>query len=255
MLEKMNECIISLTKDWCSNSRVVVRSRFFLLHEGGLKPVQTHKLYIKHKKNFNVIGHSSKTQWGRKAKIPSQKWNWRKFPGGPTVTTWCFHCWWEGSIPGWEAKILQIVASVQFSCSVASNSLWPHGLQHTRSPCPSPTPGVYSNSCPLCRWCHPAISSSVVPFSSCSHSFPASGSFPGSLLFASVGQSFGASAPVLLMNIQGWFPLGLTCLFSFLSKGLSSVFSSTIIGKHQFLGAQAYLWSNSHICTWLLEKP
>ena len=123
--------------------------------------------------------------------------------------------------------------SVQFSHSVMSDSLQPHGLQHARPPCPSPTPGVYSNSCPLSRWCHPAISSSVVPFSSCPQSFPASGSFLMSQLFASDGQSIGASASVLPMNIQGWFPFGLIGLISLLSKGLSRIFSNTTVQMHQ----------------------
>ena len=116
-----------------------------------------------------------------------------------------------------------------FSYSVVSNSLWPHGLQHARPPCPSPTPRVHSNSCPLSQWCHPTVSSSVVPFSSCLQSFPALGSFPMSQLFASGSQSIGvsASASVLLMNIQSWFPLGLTGLISLQSKGLSRVFSNT----------------------------
>ena len=132
-----------------------------------------------------------------------------------------------------------------------------HGLQHTRPPCPSPTPGVHSNSHPLSRWCHPTISSSVVPFSSCPQSFPASRSFPISLLFTLGGHSIGvsASASVLLMNIQDWFPLGWTDWISLQSKRLSRVFSSTTVQKHQFLGAQPSLWSNSHICTWLLEIP
>ena len=107
--------------------------------------------------------------------------------------------------------------SVQFSCSVVSNSLWPHGLQHTRIPCPSPAPGACSDSCPLSWWCHPTISFSVVPFSSCLQSFPASGSFPMSQFFTSGGQNIGvsASASVLPVNIQDWFPLGLTGLISF----------------------------------------
>ena len=127
-----------------------------------------------------------------------------------------------------------------FSCSVASDSLWPHGLQHTRLPCLSPSPGVSSNSCPLSRWCSPTISSSVVPFFSCLQSFPASGCFPMSQLFTSGGQSIraSASASVLLMNIQGWFPLGLTGLISLLSKGLLRVFSSTTIQKHQFFSTE-----------------
>ena len=134
--------------------------------------------------------------------------------------------------------------SVQFSRSVVSDSLWPHGLQHTRLPCPSPTPGVYSNSCPLSRWRHPAISSSVGPFSRL-QSFPASGSFPMSQLFSSDGQSIGvsASASVLPMNIQDWFPLGLTGWISLQSRGLSRVFSNTTVQKHQFFSAQLSLWS------------
>ena len=136
-----------------------------------------------------------------------------------------------------------------------SISLWPHGLQHTRPPCPSPTPGACSDSCPLSRWCHPTISSSVIPFSSFQFS-PASGSFPVSLFFTSGGQSIGASASatVLSKNIQDWFRLELTDLISLQSKGLSRVFSNTTVQKHQFFSAQPSLWSSSHIHTWLLEK-
>ena len=146
--------------------------------------------------------------------------------------------------------------TVQFSHSVVSDSLQPHGLQHTSPPCPSLAPGVYLDSCPLSQWCHPTISFSVSTFSSCSQSFPASDSFPMSWFFASGGQSTGVStsASVLSMNIQDWFPLGLTGLISLLSKRLSRVFSSTTIWKHQFFGAQPSLWSNSHIHTWLLKK-
>ena len=146
-------------------------------------------------------------------------------------------------------------SSVQFSCSVVSDALQLHGLQHARLSCPSSTPGACSNSCPLSRWCHPAISSSVAPFSSCLQSFPASGSFPMSLFFTSGDQSIEASTSVLPMSIQDWFPLGLTDLISLQSKGLSRVFSNTTVQKHQFFGAQLSLWSNSHIHTWLLEKP
>ena len=153
-----------------------------------------------------------------------------------------------------------LLTSVQFSCSVVSDSLWPHGLQHTRPPCPSPTPRVYqslSSSSPLSSQCHPSISSSVIPFSSHLQSFPASGSFPVSRLFALGGQSIGASASasVLPMYVQDWFPLGLTGLISLLSKRLSKTFSSTTIWKCKFSGAQSSLWSSSHIHTWLLEKP
>ena len=125
----------------------------------------------------------------------------------------------------------QIVSSVQFSLSVVSDSLPPHELQHARLPCPSPTPGVYPNPCVLSRWCHPTISSSVIPFSSCPQSFPASESFQMSQLFTSGGQSIevSASAPVLPMNTQDWFPLGLTGFISLQSKGLSKVFCNTTV--------------------------
>ena len=136
-----------------------------------------------------------------------------------------------------------------------SDSLQPHGLQHTRLTRPSLSPGVWSNSCPLSWWCHPTISSSVVPFSSCHQSFPATGSFSMRQLFSSGGQSIGAIAWVLPMNIQGWFPLGWTGWISLQSKGLSRVFSNTTVQKHQFFGSQSSSWSNSHIHTWLLEKP
>ena len=147
--------------------------------------------------------------------------------------------------------------SVKFSCSVMSDSFWSHGLQYASFPCPSPTLGACSNSCPLSLWCHPNILSSVTPFSSCLQSFLASGSFPVSQFFSLGGQSIGtsASASVFPMNIHDWFPLGLTGLISLQSKGLSRVFSNTTIQKHQFLGAQLSLCSNSHIHTWPLEKP
>ena len=133
--------------------------------------------------------------------------------------------------------------SVQFSHSVMSNSLQPHGLQHARPPCPSPTPGVYSNSCPLNQWCHPTISSSVVPFSSYPQSFRASESLQMSQLFTSGGQSIevSASTSFLPMNIHDWSPLGWTGWISLLSKGLSRVFSNTTVQKHQFFGAQLSL--------------
>ena len=129
-----------------------------------------------------------------------------------------------------------------------SNSFRPHGLQDTRPPCPSPTPRVYSNSCPLSWWCHPTISSSVSPFSSYLQSFPASGSLQMSQFFASGGQSIrvSASASVLPMNIQDWFPLGWMGWLSLQSKGLSRVFSNTTVKKHQFFGAQLSLWSICH---------
>ena len=156
-----------------------------------------------------------------------------------------------------EPGNLDYRAKLLFSHSVVSDYLQPHGLQHARLPCPSPSPGACSNSHPVSQWYHPNISSSVVPFSSCLQTFPASGSFQMSQLFASRGQSIGASAStsVLPMNIQDWFPLGLTGLISLQSKGLSRVFSNTTVQKHQFFGAQVFLWSSSHIHTWLLEKP
>ena len=147
--------------------------------------------------------------------------------------------------------------SLHFSHSVLSDFLRPHELQHTRPPCPSPSPGVYSNSCPSSRWCHPAISSSVVPFSSCPQSLPASKSFPMSQLFTWGGQSTGvsASASVLPKNTQDWSPLGWTGWISLRSKGLSRVFSNTTVQKHQFFSIKLSSQSNSHIHTWLLEKP
>ena len=148
-------------------------------------------------------------------------------------------------------------SSVQFSHSVMSDSLQPHELQHARLPCPSPTPGVYSNSCPSSQWCHPAISSSVASFSSCLQSLPASEFFPVSQLFTWGGQSIrvSASRSVLPMNIQDWSLLGWTCWTSLQSKGLSSVFSNTTVQKHQFFSAQLSSQSNYYIHTWPLEKP
>ena len=165
-----------------------------------------------------------------------------------------------------QARILQWVAmpssslyysSVQFSRSVVSDSLPLHKLQHVRPPCPSPIPGVHANSCPLSRWCHPAISSSVLPFSSCPQSLPGSESFPISQLFAWGGQSIGVSAlaSFLSKNTQGWSPLEWTGWISLQSKRLSRVFSNTTVQKHQFFDAQLSLKSNSHIHTWPLEKP
>ena len=148
-------------------------------------------------------------------------------------------------------------SSFHFSCSVISNSLPPHEPQHTRPPCPSPSLRVYPNSYPLSRWCHPTISSSVFPFSSCPQSLPVSEPFPTSQLFAWGGQSIGvsASASVLPMNTQDWSPLGWTGWISLQSKGLSRVLSNTTVQKHQFFSAQLSSQSNSHIHTWPLEKP
>ena len=146
--------------------------------------------------------------------------------------------------------------SVQLSHSVVSDSLRPHGLQHARPPCPSSTPGVHPNSCPSSRWCHPAISSSVVPFSSCLQPLPASESFPMSQLFAWGGQSTGASALASFppKNTQSWSPSEWTDWISLQSKGLSGVFSNITVQKHQFFGTHLSSQSNSHIQTWLLEK-
>ena len=139
-----------------------------------------------------------------------------------------------------QITVYQLFSSVQFSSSDMSDPLWPHEAQHTRPPCPSPTLGVYPNSCPLSQWCHPTISSSVIPFSFCLKSFPASGSFQMSQFFAIGGQSIGASAStsVLPMNTQDWSPLGWTGCISLQSKGLSRVFSNTTVQKHQFFSAQ-----------------
>ena len=148
-------------------------------------------------------------------------------------------------------------ASVQFSRSVVSDSLWPHESQHPRPPCPSATLRVYPNPCPSSQWCHPAISFSVIPFFSCPQSFPALGSFPMSQLFAWGGQSIGVSAStsVLPMNTQDWSPLRWTGWIFLQSKGFSKVFSNTTVQKHQFFSAQLSSHSNSHIHTWPLEKP
>ena len=142
-----------------------------------------------------------------------------------------------------------LLSSVQFSRSIVCDSLWPHELQHARFPCPAPTPGACSNSCPSSQWCHPTISSTVVPFSSCRLSFLASGSFPMSHFFTSSSQSIGVSAStsVLPVNIQDWFTLGWTGWISLLAKGLSRVFSNTMVQKHPFLGAQLSLQPNCHI--------
>ena len=143
---------------------------------------------------------------------------------------------------------LSSLISVQFSHSVVSNSLRLHGLHHARLPCPSPSPGACSNSCLLSRCYYLTMLSSVIPFSSCPQSFPASGSFPRSQFFTSGGQSIGvsASASVLPMNIQDWFPLEWTGWIALQSKGLSRVFPNTTVQKHQFFGTQLFLYSNSH---------
>ena len=149
------------------------------------------------------------------------------------------------------------LGSVQFNSAAVSNSLRLQESQHARPPCPSPTPGVHPNPCPLSQWCHPTILSSVVPFSSCPQSFPESGCFPMSQLFASGDQTIGVSAStsVLSVNTQDWSPLGWTGWISLQSTGLSRVFSNTTVQLHQFFGDQLSSQSNSHIHTWPLENP
>ena len=155
-----------------------------------------------------------------------------------------------------KSQVLAILGSVQFSHSVVSDSLRLHESQHARPPCPAPTPGVHSDSRPLSWWCHPASSSSVVPFSSCPQSLPASESFPMSQLFTWGGQSTGVSALAsVLPNTQDQSPLQWTGWISLQSKRLSRVFSNTTVQKHQFFGTQLSSQSNSHIHTWPLEKP
>ena len=148
-------------------------------------------------------------------------------------------------------------SSVQFSHTVVSDYLWPHEPQHARPPCPSPTPGVHPDSCPLSWWCHPSISSPLIPFSSCPQPFPASGSFQMSQFFASGGQSIvvSASTSVFPMNTQDWFPFEWTGWISLLSKELSRVFPNTTVQKHQFFGAQLSSQPNSHTHTWPQENP
>ena len=170
------------------------------------------------------------------------------------------HVWTDHS----SASIYSIIGSseivaniiIQFSCSVVSNSSQSHGLQHARSPCPSLTPGVYSNSCPLSQWCHPTNSSSVVPFSFCLHLSLHKDLFKwvSSLHQVVKVLEFSASALVPSMNIQDWFPLGWTGWISLQSKGLSRVFPNTTVQKQQFFGAQLPLWSNSYIHMWLLQN-
>ena len=173
------------------------------------------------------------------------------------IGCFCFHRKLSANPPILGKRQNIFWGSVHFSHSVMSNSLWLHGLQHARLPCPSPTPGACSNSCALSWLCHPTISTILChPLLLLPSIFPSIRVFPMSHFFQSGGQSIGtlASASVLPMNIQDWFPLGFTGLISMLSKGLSRVFNTTV-QKHQFFGTQPSLWSNSHICTGLLEKP
>ena len=166
--------------------------------------------------------------------------------------------WNNGLVPNRERStssmspwLFNLYAEFGLVHSVVSGSFPPHGLQHTRPPSPSLTPGVHPNSCPSSRWCHPNISSSVIPFSSCPQSFPASGSFPRSQFFPSGGQSIGASAltSVFPVYLQGWFPLGWTSWIPLQSKGLSRVFSSTTVWKHQFFGVYIYIKPFSEVGT------
>ena len=175
--------------------------------------------------------------------------NWHPIPGCLALGEWSHH--------HDHHMHKENISSVQLSCSVVSDSLRPHESQHARPPCPSPTPRAYSSSCPLSRWCHPVISSSVGPFSSCPQSLPASGSFPVSQLFAWGDQSIGvsASASVLPTNTQDRSPLGWNGWISSQSKGLSRVFSNTTVQKHQFFSTQLSSQSNCHIHTWPMEKP
>ena len=178
----------------------------------------------------------------------------------PFLSTYRGEIWHKGIKEALENLcILPCMFSVQFSSvQLLMGSLRPHESQHARPPCPSPTSGIYPNPCPLSWWCHPAISSSVIPFSSCPQSPSASGSFPMSQLVVWGGQSIGVSASalasVLPMNTQDWSPLRRTGWISLQSKGLPGVFSKTTVQKHQFFGAQLFSQSNSHIHTWPLGK-
>ena len=213
-------------------------------------------------KQQKVISHSS-GGWNLRSVASMVRFSWEPSLEFQTVDLRCSHyrqkraqalLWLiKALIP--LTRALPWFSSVQFSHSVMSDSLWLHGLQHNRPPCPSPIPRVYSNSCALSQWCHPTISSSVVPFTFHLQAFPVSGSFPMSQFFASGGQSMGASPSVLPRNIQDRFPLRWTGWISLQSKGLPRVFSNTTVQKHQFFGAQLSLWSNSDIHTWPLEKP
>ena len=159
--------------------------------------------------------------------------------------------WNDQFVASKNVSLAAAISSVQFSHSVVSNSLWPHGLQYARLPCPSPTPGACSNSCPLSWWCHPTISSCVFPSPSAFNLSQHHGLFQWASSSRQVSKELEFQ---FLMNIPDWFPLGWTGWISLQSKGLSRVFSNTTVLKHQFFGAQLSLWSNSHIHTWLLEK-
>ena len=213
-------------------------------------------------KHWEVSDAANLARWKKKMAVTSQSVHqkFNKWAHSSHVNV-SWSIWWaQKASRAWNVcgrASRYSFASVQFSHSVVSDSLQPHELQHARPRCPSPTPEVHPNPCPLCRWCHPTTSSSVVPSSSCPQSFPASGSFQISQLFASGGQSIGASASASLlpMNIQDWFPLGWTGWISLQSKRLSRVLSNTTVQKIQFFGAQLSSQSNSNIHTWLWEKP
>ena len=217
-----------------------------------------------------MVTHSSVLAWrisgmaepGGLLSMGSQSWTWLTRLSSSSTILWTSVHSSSGTLCTRSNPLNLFITSTvyssdQISRSVVSDSLWPHESQHTRHPCPSPSPGVHSNSCPLSRWCHPAISSSVVPFSSCPQSLPPSKSFPMSQLFTWGGQSIGVSAlaSFLPKNTQGWSPLECTGWISLQPKGLSRVFSNTTVQKHQFFSAQLSSQSNSRIHTWPLEKP
>ena len=197
-------------------------------------------------KKTTVAGHQKWTV--TKSIIKADPLTTEKLPkNSMLIILWSFGNW--RKLVRWKSLISGCILWLLFSHSVVSDYLQPHGLQHVRLPCPSPSTRACSKSCPLSQWCHTTILSSVIPFSFWLRYFPASGSFLMSWLFALGGQSIGASASVLPMNSQRWFPLGLTGLISLQSKGLSRVFSNTTVQKHQFFNARPSLWSNSHIHT------
>ena len=211
-----------------TNVTVCIKS-FYLVSKSSLTLLRTFELYVARWAPLSM-GFPRQEYWSGLPFLPPGDLSDLGFePTFPTLVGRVF----TAEAPG------KLVSTVQFSRWVESSSLWCHKLQHARPPCPSSTPRVHSNPCPLSWWCHPTISSSVVPFSSCPQSLPASGSFPMSQLFASGGQSIGVSAskPVLPMNTQDWSPLGWTGWISLQSKWFSRVSSSTTIRKHQFLSS------------------
>ena len=216
-----------------------------------LSPSQTDAI----QKKFRQVTYPPEVQWWSHQRLHLGIWRYRcehrtYLQQSPVIPTKSFHL-----SAGFSNS--KLPWAIQFSCSVVSDSLRPHELQHTRPSCPSPTPGVHSDSRPSSQWCHQAISSSVIPFSSCPQSLPASESFPMSQLFAWGGQSTGVSAlaSFLPKKSQGWSPSEWTGWISLQFKGLSRVLSNTTVQKHQFFGAQPSSQFNSHIHTWPLEKP